>query len=70
MCIRDSIYAALQTLRWIKAEGGVKEMERRAIEKADMLYACLLYTSHTLCPLHYREYRPRGACPSDNDCSG
>ena len=24
----------------------------------------------TLCPLHYREYRPRGACPSDNDCSG
>ena len=27
------IYAALQTLRWIKAEGGVKEMERRAIER-------------------------------------
>lgn len=33
------IYSALQTLRWIKAQGGVKEMERRAIEKADMLYA-------------------------------
>ena len=33
------IYAALLTLRWIKAQGGVKEMERRAIEKADMLYA-------------------------------
>ena len=32
------IYAALQTLRWIKAQGGVKEMERRAIERADMLY--------------------------------
>ena len=32
------IYAALQTLRWIKAQGGVAEMERRAIEKADMLY--------------------------------
>lgn len=32
------IYAAMQTLRWIKAQGGVKEMERRAIEKADMLY--------------------------------
>ena len=28
-----------RTLRWIKAQGGVKEMERRAIEKADMLYA-------------------------------
>ena len=33
------IYAALLNLRWIKAQGGVKEMERRAIEKADMLYA-------------------------------
>lgn len=32
------IYAAMQTLRWIKAQGGVKEMERRAIEKADLLY--------------------------------
>ena len=30
------IYAALLNLRWIKAQGGVKEMERRAIEKADM----------------------------------
>ncbi len=32
------IYAALQTLRWIKAQGGVEEMQRRAIERADMLY--------------------------------
>jgi phosphoserine aminotransferase len=32
------IYAAMLTLRWIKAQGGVKEMERRAIEKADLLY--------------------------------
>ena len=33
------IYAALQTLRWIKAEGGVEEMQRRAKERADLLYA-------------------------------
>ncbi len=33
------IYSAMLNLRWIKAQGGVKEMERRAIEKADMLYA-------------------------------
>lgn len=33
------IYTAMLTLRWIKSLGGVKEMERRAIEKADMLYA-------------------------------
>ncbi len=32
------IYAALQTLRWIKKEGGVEEMQRRAKERADMLY--------------------------------
>jgi phosphoserine aminotransferase len=32
------IYCALQTLRWIKANGGVAEMERRAIEKAELLY--------------------------------
>ena len=33
------IYAALQTLRWIKAEGGVMEMQKRAKERAEMLYA-------------------------------
>ncbi len=33
------IYCALQTLRWIKAQGGVKEMEHRAHERADLLYA-------------------------------
>ncbi len=32
------IYAALLTLRWIKREGGVKEMARRAKERADLLY--------------------------------
>lgn len=33
------IFCALQTLKWIKAQGGVKEMERRAIERAELLYA-------------------------------
>ena len=33
------IYAALQTLRWLKAQGGVKEMQRRAKQRSDMLYA-------------------------------
>ena len=28
------IYCALETLRWIKANGGVQEMDRRAIERA------------------------------------
>ena len=32
------IYCALQTLKWIKREGGVEEMQRRAKEKADLLY--------------------------------
>jgi phosphoserine aminotransferase len=33
------IYCALQTLKWIKACGGVQEMARRAKERADLLYA-------------------------------
>ena len=33
------IYAALQTLRWLKAQGGVEEMQRRAKQRANMLYA-------------------------------
>ena len=33
------IFCALQTLKCIKSQGGVKEMERRAIERADLLYA-------------------------------
>lgn len=32
------IYCAMQTLRWIKSKGGVKEMERMAIERAKILY--------------------------------
>ena len=33
------IYSALETLRWIKKCGGVEEMDRRAKERAEMLYA-------------------------------
>ncbi|MDR0412966.1 MAG: 3-phosphoserine/phosphohydroxythreonine transaminase [Dysgonamonadaceae bacterium] len=33
------VYAALQTLKWLKALGGVKEMYKRNKEKADLLYA-------------------------------
>ncbi len=32
------VYAALQTLKWLKELGGVKEMEKRNIEKAAILY--------------------------------
>lgn len=33
------IYCALQTLKWIKAQGGVVAMERRAKQRAELLYA-------------------------------
>lgn len=33
------IYTALENLRWIKAQGGVEEMDRRALQRADMLYS-------------------------------
>ena len=45
------IYAALLNLRWIKAQGGVKEMERRAIEKADS--SALTGCNGTLYLLHH-----------------
>ncbi len=32
------IYTALENLRWMKAQGGVKTMEKRAKERADLLY--------------------------------
>lgn len=33
------IYSALENLRWIRNQGGVEAMNRRAVERADMLYA-------------------------------
>lgn len=32
------IYSLLETMRWVKAQGGVKEMERRAKERAELIY--------------------------------
>ena len=32
------IYSVLETMRWVKAQGGVKEMDRRAVERAKILY--------------------------------
>lgn len=32
------IYSLLETMRWLKAQGGVKEMDRRAHERARILY--------------------------------
>jgi phosphoserine aminotransferase len=32
------IYSAMLTLRWIKANGGVEEMQRRAKKRAELLY--------------------------------
>lgn len=33
------IYSLLETMRWVKAQGGVQEMDRRAKERADILYS-------------------------------
>ena len=34
-----AVYVAMLTLRWIKAEGGLAEMEKRSIEKSNLLYS-------------------------------
>ena len=36
-----SIYATALTLKWIKAQGGLPEMERRAVARSSMLYDAL-----------------------------
>ena len=36
-----AVYVALLTLRWIKQEGGLVEMEKRSIEKAKLLYSTI-----------------------------
>lgn len=33
------IYSLLETMRWVKAQGGVTEMDRRAKERAEILYS-------------------------------
>ena len=36
-----AIYVCLLTLRWLKGQGGVAEIEKKNIEKADALYSCI-----------------------------
>ncbi len=36
-----AVYTALLTLRWIKKEGGLAEMEKRSLEKSDLLYSTI-----------------------------
>ena len=33
-----SVYAALQTLKWLKNNGGIEEMHKKNIKKADLIY--------------------------------
>lgn len=46
-----AIYVALLTLRWIKKEGGLKEMERRANEKSALLYSTIDSLPLFNCPI-------------------
>ncbi len=46
-----AIYVAMLTLRWIKKEGGLKEMERRANEKSSLLYSTIDALPLFNCPI-------------------
>jgi len=52
------IYSAMLTLRWIKANGGVEEMARRAKERADLLYGEIDRNKlfRGTCAVEYRSY--------------
>ncbi|MDE3234582.1 MAG: 3-phosphoserine/phosphohydroxythreonine transaminase [Bacteroidota bacterium] len=46
-----AVYVAMLTLRWIKKEGGLAEMERRSIEKANLLYSTIDALPQFYCPI-------------------
>ena len=46
-----SIYVSLLTLRWIEKEGGLKSMEKRNKEKADLLYKTIDTHPAFYCPI-------------------
>ncbi len=46
-----AIYVSLLTLRWIKKEGGLKEMERRSNEKSDLIYQTIDSLPIFNCPI-------------------
>lgn len=52
-----AIYIAMLTLRWIKKEGGLGEMERRAHERADLFYKTLDNLSYIFTPIVAAEDR-------------
>lgn len=46
-----AIYVSLLTLRWIKKEGGLKEMEKRSLQKANLLYETIDALPIFNCPI-------------------
>lgn len=46
-----AIYVSLLTLRWIKQEGGLKEMEKRSLQKANLLYETIDSLPIFNCPI-------------------
>lgn len=53
------IYAALQTLKWLKSMGGVAEMEKLNIRKANLLYDEIERNSMFKCTIPAKEDRSR-----------
>jgi phosphoserine aminotransferase len=53
-----AVYVVLLTLRWVKEQGGIPEMEKRSREKAALLYSTLDRLPLFECPVA-EEYRSR-----------
>ncbi len=53
------IYAALQTLKWLKDMGGIAEMEKRNIIKSDLLYKEIERNKMFMSPIPSHEDRSR-----------
>lgn len=46
-----AVYVVLLTLQWVKAQGGIPEMEKRSIEKSELLYRTLDKLPMFHCPV-------------------
>lgn len=57
-----SIYVAMLTLRWIKQQGGVSVMQKKSVEKAELLYSEIERNSKFYCPVQENDRSHMNIC--------
>jgi phosphoserine aminotransferase len=57
-----NVFSALQTLKWFKSLGGVPELEKRNIKKADLLYSEVDRNKLFVCPVAKEDRSRMNVC--------